>query len=326
MSSQAEKFPLITISISCFNSADTVALAVKSAISQDWPNKEILIGDDGSSDNTVEVVRALIRDCEFATLIPYPENKGFAGSLNTLISKANGDFFAIFDDDDESLPERIRRQYERITQYESAYGTDMVICHTARIQRFPNGHEHYEPTMGAVSSKHAPHGEDVANRILYGALSADVVGSCANCSRMARTSVFKAMGGYDETLRRGEDTDFNVRFALRGGHFVGIPDPLVYQAMTMGQEKTLDQERKVETRLIESNKIYLQKKGWYKFSLSWLDVRHAYLRAQYADFVKNIAALLFTSPFKTIQKLYWALPAYATRNAYKRWHQKKMNA
>ncbi|MGN7437158.1 MAG: glycosyltransferase family 2 protein [Alcanivorax sp.] len=317
-------YPLITICISCYNSADTVQGAIESALTQDWPNKEILIGDDGSSDNTVEVVRNAIEGHENARLIVYESNKGFAGSLNTLIAEAKGAFMAIFDDDDKSLPERIRRQYERIVEYEKTYNTNMVICHVARLQHFQNGYERYEKTMGTRGGI-APNGQAVADRILTGRLSHDVVGSCANCSRMARLEVFQKMGGYNDKMTRGEDTEFNVRFSLAGGHFVGIAEPLVIQTMTMGREKTLAEERKAERFVIEKNKEYLMQAGWYDFCVAWLNVRHEHLNDNKVSLFLGLFRLFLRYPVKVIQKIIWSMPARRTREDFRKWHQQEFN-
>ena len=320
-----DEYPLITICISAYTSADTIADAIDSALKQDWPNTELLIADDCSTDNTAQVIHSKIKDHENARLIKHKENKGFAQSLNVLITEAKGEFFAIFDDDDISDPTRIRRQFERITAYEQSFNTSLIVCHTARTQHFTNGYERYEPTMGTIQCEIAPHGMNVADRILYGKLSTSVVGSCANCSRMARTIIFRDLNGYNGEMTRGEDTEFNIRLALKGGHFVGIADPLVIQTMTMGQEKKLTEERKAELSVLETNKAYLIKKGWYNFCSSWLSIRHKFLNNQKSSCLFEMVKLALRHPIKFTQKIYWTLPARKTRNDFKKWHHQNFN-
>ncbi len=318
--------PLITIGISCYNSADTVKRAVESALAQDWPNLEILIADDGSSDNTADIIRKTIEGRDNARLMVYDKNKGFAGSLNTIIAEAKGDFLAICDDDDISAPERIRKQYERIVNYERKAGTDKVICHAARTQIFPNGTSRYEPTMGTDETRAlAPNGPDVADRILTGKLTPDVVGSCANCSRMARIGIFREMKGYDAAIRRAEDTDFNIRFAIAGGHFVGIAEPLVTQTMTLGAEKTFDREELAETYLLEKHKEYLTQTGWYNFCNKWLKARYKYMKNDYIGMALTLVFLGLRHPIKMCRKAMWIIPATSTRNSYKNWHHRKFD-
>ncbi|CAG0907187.1 unnamed protein product [Cyprideis torosa] len=131
-------YPLITIGMTSFNAEDTIAQAIKSALSQDYPNNEILIVDDCSSDNSHQVIQEAIKGHDNARFIPHDTNTGFAGALNTIIKNAKGEFLAIFDDDDISLPERLSKQYERIIRYEEKFSTDLVLCHVARIQTFEN--------------------------------------------------------------------------------------------------------------------------------------------------------------------------------------------
>lgn len=320
----SENLPLITIGISCYNSSDTSPDAVRSALAQDWPNIEVLIADDGSTDDTAESILNVIEGHENARLMIYDQNKGFAGSLNTIINEAKGDFLAIFDDDDVSAPDRVTKQYERIINYEKAHNVEMIICHTARTQVFANKFNRYEATMGTNLEGLAPHGQDVADRILTGKLTPNVVGSCANCSRMARIDTFKEMGGYDDSIRRGEDTDFNIRFALKGGHFVGIEEPLVTQLMTMGDEKRLDREQEVETAILLKNKDYLESKGWFEFSMLWIQIRYDYYKNKYLQLLLKLIKLTVSHPLKLIKKMKWVIPANSTRSAFKKWHHEKL--
>jgi glycosyltransferase involved in cell wall biosynthesis len=311
--------PLITIGIACYKSHDTIARAIESALLQDWPNKEIVIVDDASGPETISVIENTIKDRKNVRLIMHPVNKGFAGSLNTIIAEAKGEFLAIFDDDDISAPQRLTRQYERITSYERQTGADLVVCHAARVQLYPNGHQRYEKTMGTDAGI-APHGLDVTDRILFGRLSKGVVGSCANCSRMARIELFMKMKGYDDTMRRAEDTDFNIRLGMAGGHFVGIAEPLVTQTMTLDQGKSLLNERIAELALLEKHKAYLESRGWYELCREWLEARYEYYNNKKIMMFKRLACLFLKHPIKVIFKIFWLAPARETRREYKKWH------
>jgi len=321
-------FPLITIGMTCFNADDTIARAIESALKQDYPNTEIVIVDDGSKDKSREIIADYASQNPKINYIPHEQNTGFAGALNTIIKEAKGEFIAIFDDDDVSLPERLSRQYERITEYEKEFSTDLVLCHVARIQHYENGFTRYEKTLGTESGI-APNGAAVAKRVLYGDLGeygTNIVGSCANCARMARTQIYRDMNGYDDSIRRGEDTDFSIRFALKGGHFPGIEEPLVHQTMTKGDEKTLDKEYDVEKAFTHKHADFLQQAGWYQFALRWLEIRYANYRKQRGKLALLLIKLFIVSPFKTIKKILWALPARNTRKAFKQWHTGELDA
>lgn len=323
-----EDTPLITIGMTCFNADDTIEKAVQSALAQDYPNFEIIIIDDGSTDLSHEIIQKCIKGKSNVRFIVQEQNLGFAGVLNKLIDEAKGEFFVIFDDDDVSVPERIRKQYERIMTYEKEFETDKVLCHCARIQTYDNGYQRYEKTVGTAKGE-APNGEEMAKRVLYGELGRhglNIVGSCANCARMGRTEVFRMMKGFDSSIRRGEDTDFSIRFALEGGHFVGIEEPLVYQKMTTGAEKTLDKEQYVETAFTQKYKDYLSDLGWYDFTMKWIEIRYANYHSQRLRFLLLMSKIFLKSPVKTFKKLKWSLPAHDTRKSFKKWHQGELNA
>lgn len=321
-------YPLITIGMTCFNAEDTIGRAIGGALAQDYPNTEILIVDDCSSDNSHEIINEAIKGHKNVRFLPHKSNTGFAGALNTIIKNAKGKFVAIFDDDDLSLPRRISTQHDRIVSYEQEFSTSSILCHVARIQTFENGMERYEQTIGTDSGR-APAGDEVAKRILYGDLGqhgVNIVGSCANCARMGRTEIFRSLGGFDETMRRGEDTDFSIRFAMAGGHFVGVEEPLVHQMMTTGDEKTLDKEYGVETMFTKKYQEYLENLGWYDFAIKWLDIRYANLHQEALRFMFLLISMFLHHPIKTIKKLRWSMPARDTRKSFKKWHLGELDA
>lgn len=321
-----KSFPLITIGITAYNAVDTVGKAIDSSLQQDWPNFEIVIVDDVSTDNTFEVLQKLAQKHHQIRLFQNEKNLGVAGARNRIIKEARGEFIAFFDDDDKSDPARLNHQYKRIIEYRDRFNDDApVLCYTARTQIFPNGMKRYEPTMGMNKEIIAPHGEAVAVRILIGKPSQGTYGSMATCSQMAHREVFENLRLFDETFRRGEDTDFNIRAALSGAHFIGIAEPLVTQTMTMGQEKKLDREREAELAMLEKHKDYLQTKNWYAFCRKWLEIRYDYYNRRWPSFVKRMIFLAFRYPGMFINKLIWALPATDTRRSFKKWHHAQLN-
>lgn len=314
--------PLVTAAITAYNAEASIAAALKSAVAQDWPALEILVIDDASNDETVPRVEAFMQqhggNFRPIRLIRQPRNGGVARARNRLIEEARGEFIAFFDDDDISAPGRISRQYARIRETETALGHDMVMCHTAREQRFPDGCTHYERTMGCEDES-VPVGHAVADRILFGRLSAGVVGSCATCSQMARKSVYVRLGGFDSALRRSEDTDLNVRCAIRGGAFAGVAEPLVRQTMTAGSEKSVVAEFEAYVALQDKYRDYLADRGWLDFVLLWRDIRRAHIERRTRQLVARTLMLGLREPIKLAKKAYWSMPARSTRRRLRQW-------
>src|ERR1017187_8926944 len=127
----------ITIGITSFNAEETIAVAIESALAQDWDHLEIIVVDDASQDRTAGIAEEFRKQHLQLRLLKNPFNSGVAVTRNRIIQEAQGDFIAFFDDDDVSAPDRLRRQYERIVAYEKDFAKGApVICHTARRQRY----------------------------------------------------------------------------------------------------------------------------------------------------------------------------------------------
>ena len=90
----------VSVIIPCYNQARFLAEAVESALNQDYPHKEVIVVNDGSSDNVREVA------VKFEGRIVYveQENKGSSTARNTGIRSARGEYIAFLDSDDVYLP------------------------------------------------------------------------------------------------------------------------------------------------------------------------------------------------------------------------------
>ncbi|MCB1557882.1 MAG: glycosyltransferase family 2 protein [Alphaproteobacteria bacterium] len=301
--------PKITIGITSYNSADTIGAAISSALEQTYSDFEILIVDDKSQENSLEIIRKTIEDRPSIRLIAHEENKGVAASRNTIINHANGDLIAFFDDDDISDPLRLQKQLSRILSYEENQGETLTICHSARLQKYPDGKTRIAPTMGCSTSKIAPHGEDMAAHILYNkTIHSGDHGSLATCSQMARTSTYKTLGGFDETFKRMEDTEFNVRLALAGGHFLGIDEALVTQTMTLANDKNIEMERVYAIKLYEKHQDFLDKCRRGNFDKNWTHLKHDYWENKTWDFLRRLFSLGIKHPILSMERLLAALP------------------
>jgi glycosyltransferase involved in cell wall biosynthesis len=101
--------PLVSILVPAYNAARWIEKALRSAIDQTWSRKEIIIVDDGSSDNTARIVRP--HECSFVKLVAQ-ENEGAARARNRALSLAQGDYIQWLDADDVLAPDKVARQME----------------------------------------------------------------------------------------------------------------------------------------------------------------------------------------------------------------------
>jgi glycosyltransferase involved in cell wall biosynthesis len=314
--------PLVTIGLTAFNAEDTVARALASALAQTWRPIEIIVMDDASTDHTRSVIDAIAAQHNCIRVVASQRNSGPAVARNAIINWAKGEFIIFFDDDDVSIPERIERQFIRLVDYERDFGAGApVVCHATREQIYPNGTRHIEKTMGTGERRVAPSGMPVARRILMGEPLRDGYGSCATCSQMARTDVYRILGGFDPSFRRVEDTEFCVRLARQGGHFPGISSPLVLQRMTKTTDKDLAREKRYTLAMIEKHRDLFEDEFLYRFCTEWIELKHLWLGNERAAFLRLLAQLGLRRPALTLGRLYSALPATAGNQAFRRFHR-----
>lgn len=317
------KNPLVTIGITAFDAENTIERAIQSALDQSWRPIEIVVVDDCSIDRTLELLARLAASHSALRVFRNPTNAGVAASRNRILAEARGEFVAFFDDDDESLPDRIEVQLRRIVDYERKFAAGApVVCHTARRLIYPDGRAHIAPTMGQREGSPAPAGLPVAERILLGTALDDGYGACPTCSQMGRLSTYQALGGFDPSCRRGEDTDLNIRLAKAGAHFIGIAKPLVVQTMTQSSDKSLADEWRSRLRLLEKHRDVPDRVGLYVFCRRWVEAKHAWQKGRWTNFAIRLASLAMTNPVLTVRRLILSVPNMALNRAFKRFHTK----
>ena len=117
--------PLVSIVIPTYNRAQMIGAAVQSCREQTHPNCEIIIVDDGSTDDTASVLAALAREAVGAVHVIRQSNAGASAARNTGLEAARGAYVQFLDSDDVLHPEKIERQLTAIGRVEACDG---VLC------------------------------------------------------------------------------------------------------------------------------------------------------------------------------------------------------
>jgi len=105
--------PLVSILIPAFNAQDWIAETIRSAIAQTWQRKEIIVIDDGSTDQTVAVARRFAS--QKVTVVTQP-NQGAAAARNHGYALSRGDYIQWLDADDLLSPDKIAKQMDKAKQ------------------------------------------------------------------------------------------------------------------------------------------------------------------------------------------------------------------
>jgi glycosyltransferase involved in cell wall biosynthesis len=101
--------PLVSVIIPVYNGAGFIAAAVESATTQTWRNLEIIVVNDGSTDDTLAILQRLAQTDPRIRVITQP-NAGVAAARNRALAESRGDFIAPLDADDLWLPHKLERQ------------------------------------------------------------------------------------------------------------------------------------------------------------------------------------------------------------------------
>jgi glycosyltransferase involved in cell wall biosynthesis len=106
--------PKVTVLMPAYNAAKYIGDAISSVLEQPFADFELLIINDGSTDDTVKIIRSF-NDPRIVLISQ--ENKGIASALNLGLSYAKAPYIARFDADDICMPNRLKVQYDFITAY-----------------------------------------------------------------------------------------------------------------------------------------------------------------------------------------------------------------
>ncbi len=208
--------PLISVILPTYNRARYLKRSIDSVINQHLQPDELIIINDGSTDNSTQVIKATCRRAEFPVRLLQQKNKGAAAARNTGILESRGDLLCFLDSDDWWDPAKIALQ-----SAEHSKNPDILISHTREIW-FRKG------VRVNQKKKHAP-----ANGFIFSAcLKMCVVGMS---TVMARRELFDRYGLFDPALPCCEDYDLWLRIAGE------VPFLLVDHALTLKEGGRPDQ-------------------------------------------------------------------------------------
>jgi glycosyltransferase involved in cell wall biosynthesis len=200
---EALKAPLISVALPIFNGEAHLSEAVESILAQTFTDFEFIIIDDGSTDNTLALLRRYEAIDKRIILIS-SENCGLVSTLNKTIELARGEWFARMDHDDIAMPQRFEIQLKQLISSKAD------ICGTW-IKYFGDGNRH---TLRCYESDDAIKVDMLFNSPF------------AHPSVMMRTSLLKELK-YDENCEKAEDYDLWVRAAQANWKMTNVPEVLL---------------------------------------------------------------------------------------------------
>ncbi len=196
--------PLVSIVIPCYNDEAWVADAIESALAQTWPELEVIVIDDGSTDGSVRVIESFSDRIRWET----GPNRGGGAARNRGLAMARGEFVQFLDADDLIKPDKTRRQMD-------AMPTDsgwMVL----------SGVEAIDTTGRPTSGTWIP-AETIGDPVDY------VLRNSLMITPLHSRSDLLAAGCFREHLKCSQERDLHLRLACGGIRFASVPEPLYVQ-------------------------------------------------------------------------------------------------
>lgn len=261
--------PLISVIIPTYNGAKNIKRAITSALNQTYPNIEVIVVDDASTDNNVEIIES-IKDKKLK-LLKHKVNKNGSAARNTAIRASKGEYLALLDDDDEWLPEKLSKQLEYLNTKNSKEWKG-VVCGRLR------------ETNGQIKRKFTPKEGDLSKDILMMEVAMSI-----GSTFLFHKDVINEIGLFDEKYLRHQDLEFMLRY-LRKFKLASLKDCLIRKYVISGNpsgEKLLGVKQFFLSDFKEDIEKFGRKTANQIYARQWLQVsKHFALDGDFKNTIK----------------------------------------
>lgn len=208
----------VSVIIPSYNSGRFLNKAIESLVNQTYKNLEVIIVNDGSTDNTEEIAKKWQKRDERIKYIKHQKNKGLSAARNTGIKNSQGEYIAFLDADDIWLPQKIEIQLKKLNELNA----DLIFSNWYIWD--PKN----DTKIKAFDSNPIESGKDVLRFLIkknFGNPSTAVL----------KKLILEKVGLFDEGLKSSEDYDLWLRFLLNGMKITFCDEPLIYSRKHSGQ-------------------------------------------------------------------------------------------
>lgn len=195
--------PAISVIIPSYNCSRFVGAAVESSLAQTCADIEIIVVDDGSTDDTQSALQNYFTNPQFHYI--YQENRGLPAARNAGARNSHAEYLAFLDADDELDPRALALMKAELDRSQASW------CLIDILKVRAKGSEIHRTTMPPADLFHAILSEDFIRRGMF-----------------FRRADFVSAGMYDENMRYREDWEINIRMFEAGRPVVYLPQPLYH--------------------------------------------------------------------------------------------------
>lgn len=246
---------MVSVIMPCYNACKYIREAIESVVHQTYNDWELIIIDDGSTDDSVAVVEQFQKDnpLEKRVRLIRQENAGACRARNNGIAQANGEYIKFLDADDMLFPDALRLQVEQIANLKERQ---------IPFGDYDNVDEAGNFVLEFVFAQQSQLKEDP---VYFFFSEWRVLISCP----LHRTALLREIGGFNESLMRGQEADLHLRMALADIEWIYIPSKqfkyreyIAQDRISCGsREKSMRMLKFREQRMLICEKLFLQKYG-----------------------------------------------------------------
>ena len=221
--------PKVTVIIPTYNCAEYICHAVESVLSQTYRDFELVVVDDGSIDNTRDLLMQYGEKLRYI----YHENKDMTAARNTGIKNSSSEYIGFLDSDDIWLPKKLERQVKLLDQ---APEVGLVYCWNYYIDAEGKRCKFYNNTIGrSFESGSRLFEKLIENNVVSGGGSTPVI----------RRACLEKSGLFDESIPYSGDWDLWLRISM--DYIIAvIPEPLICY-------RVLDESHKYHEKFVKYN-------------------------------------------------------------------------
>ena len=233
MKSRDNKYPLVSAVVPAYNSETWIARMLESIIAQDYPNIEIIVVNDASTDATEEAARRTLEGCGRPfSVISHKENRGVSASRNTGMDAMNGEFIWFGDADDMAEHNLISTLYALIDENKC----DLSFC--GYKDRFTDGRPDALAPVKLEGTK-TRNGEELLWLRVFSRIAPTVCG-------MLFRKIFLLEAGlrFHEGCTNGEDVEFQLKALCRSRQAAFTSDCLYIYVQHAGMGSVRDNDSK----------------------------------------------------------------------------------
>lgn len=266
-----KKTPLVSILVPLYNSEKYIAETIENCLNQSYENIEIIIVNDGSTDNSLQIAREYEEKHDKIKVFTQ-ENLGAPAARNKAFERSSGDYIQYLDADDLLHKDKISSQMQRI---EKENDNDATFVFGRYTEFYPNDNiENLELYDFSFNKDY----EDYKVFLIDFLISQK---SLVCMTWLIPRNIMEVAGPWREDLTKNQDSDFLARIVSKSEKFIYVKDSISYYRRGLNNSISMRRDKEAYSSYLKSCNSY------YKVLESHLDVKHARdaLRLLYSRYI-----------------------------------------